>query len=293
MISAQKTLLRYILSDGVILLDLLIKIIEVLDAEMTKPEMYGWFHILWLVITAVCTVLLCRFFKAGTDRQVHNVIFITAVTVIVLEIYKQINYTFTVSDGLIKTDYQWYAFPFQFCSTPMYVGFLAGIVRKGKLHDALCAYLATYAVFAGLGVMFYPETVFISTIGINIQTMICHGSMIAVGAYLLFTGYVKVEHRTILKALPVFAVTVSIAVVLNELAHVTGLLETDTFNMFFVSPYCEPSLPVYSLVQGVVPFPWCLILYIFGFTAAAYIVLLLAIVIKKMVLKHTKAAATV
>ena len=83
-------------------------------------------------------------------------VLITALVVILLEIYKQINYTFSY-EGAITFDYQWYAFPFQFCSTPMYVGLLVGLFRKGKIHDALCAYLATYAVFAGLCVMIYPE----------------------------------------------------------------------------------------------------------------------------------------
>lgn len=262
------------------------KLLMLLDADMTRPEMYGWFHILWLVITVASTVMLCRLFQAGTKRQVCDIILTVAVAVTLLEVYKQINYTFCVGDdGMITADYQWYAFPFQFCSTPMYVGLLAGLIRKGKLHDALCAYLATYAVFAGVCVMVYPADVFIDTIGINIQTMICHGSMITVGGYLLCTGYVKAEHKTILKAVPVFAVAVAMAAIMNEIAYAAGLLETETFNMFFISPHCDPSLPVYSLVQEVVPYPWCLVIYILAFSLAAYIILLLAMLAKKLTKK--------
>lgn len=258
------------------------EIIEILDAEMTEPGLYGWFHSLWLILTAAATVLLCRLFKDGIPRQVCAVILTMAIAVILLEVYKQINYTFTVDEqGKIKSDFQWYAFPFQFCSTPMYVGLLAGIIRKGRVHQSLCAYLATYAVFAGVAVMVYPADVFIKTIGINIQTMICHGSMITVGIYLLYTGYVKLEHKTILRAMPVFAIAVAMAAVMNEIAYVTGLLETDTFNMFFISRYCESTLPVYGPVHEAVPFPLNLIIYILGFTAAAYIILLLAMLIKR------------
>ncbi len=256
------------------------KILQILDTQMPKPEMYGWFHLVWFAISILAGILLCRFFKEGTKKQARTIVLVTAILVIVLEVYKMINYTFTYEDGKIIADFQWYAFPFQFCSTPMYVGLLAGLTKKGKLHDAFCAYLATFAVFAGACVMFYPVSVFISTIGINIQTMICHGSMLSIGIYLLYTGYVKIEHKTILKALPVYAAAVGLAVIINEIAHQTGLLETETFNMFFVSPYCEPSLPVYSLVQAVVPFPWCLFIYIAGFTAGAYVILLLAMLIK-------------
>ena len=110
---------------------------------------------------------------------------------------------------------------------PMFVGLLAGIFRKGKIHEAFCAFLATYSIYAGVCVMLYPVTVFVDTIGINIQTMVCHGSMITIGVYLLYTGYVKMEHRTILKALPVFAVAVFVAMTMNEIAYYTGLLETE------------------------------------------------------------------
>lgn len=267
---------------------MLAELLEILDSEMTRPEMYGWFHNLWLFITAAATVLLCRFLKAGTPKQVCAVVLTVAVAVLLLEVYKQINYTFGVSDGgKVSADYQWYAFPYQFCSTPMYIGLLAGIIRKGRIHKSLCAYLATYAVFAGAAVKVYPADVFIKTIGINIQTMICHGSMITVGVYLLYTGYVKVEHKTILKALPVFAVCVAVAVVMNEVFYASGILRGETFNMFFVSRHFAPSLPVYSLVQQFVPYPWCLILYIAGFTAAAYLILLIAIGIKDIARKKT------
>ena len=263
------------------------QIIELLDAKMTEPVLYGWFHILWLLLTAGATVLLCKFFKEGTSGQVCTVVLSVAIGVILLEVYKQINYTFSVdAQGKIHSDYQWYAFPFQFCSTPMYVGLLAGIIRKGRVHQSLCAYLATYAVFAGAAVMVYPADVFIRTIGINIQTMICHGSMIAVGVYLLYTGYVKLEHKTILRAMPVFAIAVALAAVMNEIAYLTGLLESETFNMFFISRYCQSTLPVYGPVHEAVPFPLNLVIYILGFTAAAYIILLLAMLVKKLAQKH-------
>lgn len=258
------------------------KVITFLDSAMTKPESYGMFHLIWFAFFIVAAVLLCVFHKKGSDKRVVWIVFGVAVVVTLLEIYKQINYTFSVGESGIVSDYQWYAFPWQFCSMPMYVGLLAGIIRKGKVHDALCSFLATYAIFAGLCVMFYPGDVFVGTIGINVQTMICHGSMITVGVYLLYTGHVKVEHKTILKAMPVFACAVGLAAIMNEVAFRTGLLERETFNMFYISPHCDPHLPVYSLVQQVVPFPWCLVIYILGFTAASYIILLTAIGIKKL-----------
>ena len=256
-------------------------ILKFLDAKMETPAPYGWFHLLFFALSIAAAVLLCLTHQKRDEKGVARIVFGVAVAVTLLEIYKQINYSFSYSEG-IQFDFQWYAFPFQFCSLPMYIGLLTGIFRKGRVHHALCAFLATYAVFAGACVMLYPVQVFIPTIGINIQTMICHGSMITVGVYLLYSGYVKLEHKTILRALPVFAAGVGCAMLMNEIAYVTGLLEEHSFNMFYISPHCEPSLPVYSIVQGIVPYPFCLILYVAAFSLAAYLVLLAAMGIRRI-----------
>ncbi|MBQ7357356.1 MAG: YwaF family protein [Clostridia bacterium] len=256
------------------------KVLEIMDADMTTPTMYGWFHILFFALSIAVAILLCFLYKKGYITNVRRVVLVVAITVIVIEIYKQINYSFSYSDG-IAFDYQWYIFPWQFCSTPMYIGLLAGLT-KGKFHDYMCCFLSTFAVFAGAAVMFYPGDVFIGTIGINIQTMICHGSMITVGIFLFYTNHVKAEWKTLFKAIPVFAGCVTVAVILNEVGHAVGLTEDHFFNMFYISRHEDGHLPVYSLVQEVVPYPWSLILYLIGFTAAAGIMLLLAMGIKKL-----------
>lgn len=254
-------------------------ILDIFNAKMQRPEAWGWFHLLFWGLTVGSAALLCVLHRKDKPERVRKVVLTVAVIVTLLEIYKQINFSFSYGNG-ITFDYQWYAFPFQFCSTPMYVGLLAGIVKKGKVHDALCAYLATYAMFAGLITLAIPNDIYIETIGINIQTSVCHGSMITVAVYLLYSGYVKLEHKTILKAMPVFACTMGIAMVMNEIAYHSGLEET--FNMFYISPHQAPSLLVYSDIQKVVPFPFCTVIYFLGFTLAAYLVLLVAIGISKL-----------
>ncbi len=262
-------------------------LLEWLDADMQEPASYGFFHLFFFALSIVVGILLWKRFPDGREQHTRRILLIASVMAIVLEIYKQINYTFSYDGSVITADYQWYAFPFQFCSTPMIIGLIAALT-KGRVHTACCAYLATFSVFAGLCVMFYPEQVFISTIGINIQTMLCHGAMITIGIYLMMTDYVKSEHKTVLRAVPVFAACIAVAMILNEIAYRTGLTATESFNMFYISPYCEPSLPVYSLVQQNVAYPWCLFIYLAVFTLAAYVVLLLFWGLKKLVKRNAK-----
>ncbi len=257
------------------------KVLQILDSQMDVPGIFGWFHLLSLTLMVATTVVLCVLYKKGKLKNVRGVVLTTAIIVTLLEIYKQINFSFSYENG-ISFNYHWYAFPWQFCSTPMYVGLIAGFTKKGKLHDAACAFLTTFAMFAGLCVMIYPGDVFIGTIGINIQTMICHGSMIVIAVFLLYTGYVKAEHKTILKAIPLFAIALGIALIMNEIAFYTGLLEEHNFNMFLVSRHCEPSLPLFSLVQKALPYALSLPIYIAGFSTAAYLLLLIAMGIKRI-----------
>lgn len=261
-------------------MDFWAKILEILDAEMTTPTMYGWFHILWLVLSIGVAVLLCYLYKKGYIKNVRGVVLTVAITVIILEIYKMINFGFSYKEG-IQYNFPWGSFPWQFCSMPMYVGLIAGIT-KGKVHDCCCAFLATFAVFAGAAVMLYPSTVFIPTIGINIQTMICHGSMITLAIFLYYTNHVKTEFKTLWKAIPVFSICVGIAIILNEVGHKVGLTEEHYFNMFYISRHEDPHLPVYSNIQNAVNYPWCLFIYIIGFSAAACLMLLAAMGIKKI-----------
>ena len=253
------------------------EILEILATKAAIPAVFGWYHIFCLAVTAILTVTAIHCGKKASTKRVNNWILITSLIVIALEVYKQVICTF--GNGSQPPEYLWHTFPFQFCSTPMYVGLLAGIIRKGRIHDALCSYLATYVIFAGLCVMIYPGDVYNATVGLNIQTMICHSSMIILGGYLLSSGHVKLEWKTVLRAMPVFAVCVILAAIMNEIAHANGI---ESFNMFFVSQYAECTLPVLSLVYHKIPAPLNLIVYILGFTLAAALVLLAAVGIRKL-----------
>ncbi len=244
-------------------------ILSFLKTEAVEPVPYGIFHLCGLVLAIVLTVVLCRLYPEGDARFTRRLLLTIAIVSLTAELYRQVHYGFSLEDGRVIWDYRWYIFPFQFCSTPMYAAFIAALVPRGRLHNTLCAYLATYALFAGSAVMLYPVSIYTEVIGVNIGTTICHGSMIILGIYLLYSGYVPTEHTTLRRAIPVFGVCIVIAMILNEFARIFGILEDHTFNMFFISPYCDPSLPVYSLVQKYVPYPFCLIFYVLGFTAAA------------------------
>ncbi|MBQ7323989.1 MAG: YwaF family protein, partial [Clostridia bacterium] len=239
------------------------QILKFLSAQMDRPTLYGWYHILCFVVTIGLCVLV--YFKARklTDKQFNLILGLSGALLLLLELYKQLQYSY---DHVTDTwGYQWYAFPFQFCATPMYILVLASLLKNGKVKDSLCSYLATYALFAGTAVMFYPGDVFIRVIGINIQTMIHHGGMVVIGVFMYVSGRVKFSHTTVLKALPTFCTCLGLAMIMNILYGHFGDPNQD-FNMFFISPYYPCTLPVLSSIYGKEPYPIFMIVYIFVFT---------------------------
>lgn len=237
---------------------------------MIQPELYGWFHILCLVLTVILIVALLKL--KTNEKNIRWILGITSLIVILLEIYKQLYFCIDVGQSITFT-YQWNIFPWQFCSTPMYIGLLAAIVKNKKMHYRLCCYLCTYALMAGICVMLYPSSVFTENVLINIQTMVNHGTMVSLGVYLLLCDYVKCENRTLIEAFKVFAICILIAITLNEIAYYGGIVAEHPFNMFYISRHVKGNLPVFGAIQEVVSYPMSLVIYITGFTLGSGIIL--------------------
>ncbi len=241
-----------------------------LQDSMTTPKLYGWFHIMWLVITALAVFLLCRFYKNAEGKQLNRILRCFAVLCLIFEAYKQLvfTYSYNAAAGVSSWDFQWYAFPFQFCSTPMYAALIASFLKEGRMKNAFIAYLATFGMLAGILVMAYPVSVFIDMTGINIQTMFHHGGQLAIGMYLLICKKVKLQWRSMLGATAVFLSMIAIALLLNLTAELTGLKET--FNMFYIRYGEKATLPVYeNLYPGVLSYPVFLLSYIVPFVAVS------------------------
>ena len=232
-----------------------------------------------MIALVVLLCFTCRE-KKISDKAFRIITILVSLVLILLEVYKQVVYTYNPNTN--KVDYQWYAFPFQFCSTPMYVMFLAGLVRPGKFREWCCDFLGTFGLLAGLLVMIMPGDVFNDErIGIAFQTMIHHGSMVVMGVFMWVSGRAKPKILSALKALAVFSVLVLIAIILNEVVYACGVLvpQHETFNMFFISRHFPSTLPVFSTIYGQVPWIVFLLIYIVGFGVGALVITLIAMFI--------------
>ncbi len=251
------------------------RILYLLQADMETPVSYGVWHICFLLLTVAASAFAVWRFRDASEKAMRRVLLAIWMVLVALEVYKQLVYSLSVSDQTASWSYQWYAFPFQFCSTPLYVLPFAIFPRSERVRSAVMSFLATFSLFGGLAVMAYPGDVFISMIGINIQTMVHHGSQLVLGALMVAWNRRSMGKVFFARGVTVFAILATVAMLLNVGVHVAlaaaGMGDT-TFNMFFISPYHPCTLPVLSAIYPLVPYPFFLGLYLFGFSAVAGIV---------------------
>ena len=251
------------------------KILEGLDGKMETPTMYGWFHLLSLAVVIGLIVLVVFKCKNISEKTFRIIILSTAIGLIIFEIYKQLNFSYNPSTD--TWDYQWYAFPYQFCSTPIFVLPFVAFLKDSKFRDAFVAYMAFFSLFGGIAVFFYPNDVFISTVGVNIQTMFHHGMQIVLGIFLTVHNRRKLSLEYFARSVAVFGMFVAIAIIMNFAVYhaLVGAGMDDTFNMFYISPYFDCTLPVLSGVYSDVIYPVFIVIYILGFAFVAFLMYLI------------------
>ena len=270
-----------------------VKVLLFLQTEMTAPEPYGWYHWLWIGLTAGAIAALAFLCKRRGEKQCKWVLGIYGAVALVTELLKQISWA-AVWDAGTQTviwDYQWYAAPFQFCSTPIYVSVLCLFLKEGKLRQSLLSYLSFFTILGGLMTILIPDSCFCGDVLVNIHTMWLHCGSFVLSVYLLMSGAVKPEKRSYIRGVLVFLIMVGIALALNIGVYHSGVLGEEEFNMFYISPYFISVLPVFDTIQQAVPYPVFLGLYLVALALGALVVFFAAKGLAYGVKKYKQRAA--
>ncbi len=258
-------------------MDTLIEIYNILNTKIETPVSYGIFHLASIAILLAATLIACLLFRRSSNKTIERLLTLIWSALVILEVYKQVIFGLSVENGKLVWDYAWYAFPFQFCSSPLYILPLLVLTKCDMIKDTFISYMITFSFFGGLVVMIYPNDVYISTLGIDIQTMIHHGAQVLIGALLAVRYRHKMNLKFFLKGLTVFVFMCLAALMLNYGFHHLMTLNgvTDTFNMFYISPFFDCTLPLLSTVYANTAYPVFLAIYIFGFIICGIVMYLL------------------
>lgn len=253
------------------------KFILLLQTKMKEPFAWGVFHISCILIMLVVLGVLFILRKKHNEKQLKIVIGTYGIVAFILELLKNISWSYTYDTvfNIVTWDYTWYAFPFQLCTTPIYVCLICLFLKKCRVRDYMLSYVSFITIWGSIATILLPDSCLIDEILINVNTMWIHLASFVVSTYLLFSGEVKIKREYLFGAFKVFLIFVLMAFTLNVAVYNSNILNGETFDMFYISPYFAKDLPVFSQMYDLLPYylylPGYITILCLGGTSVYYI----------------------
>lgn len=241
-------------------------VISATSWTMTPPKAYGAFHLLFTFFgVAACLLFAWKLRKLG-EKGNRILLVGVGVFLILTEVYKQLFYYFYIGNN----SYQWWIFPFQMCSVPMYLCVLAPLLKPGKLQKSMYSFMMIYNLLGGAIAFIEPSGIIHSYWTLTLHAFIWHMTLVFVGVYLIFSnrgGRTMKDYRwATLQFLGLCVIAFCINLIFWEPSG-------GTINMFFIGPK-NSSLVVFKQIAE--RFGWYVstLLYIPAVALGAFLIFL-------------------
>ncbi len=245
--------------------------------RMEAPRLFGAFHIAAAVITAAAAVLLASFFAKRVmnaedpDKRLVKILTVTGAVLAVLEVYKQLFLFYIVNGGT----YDWWYFPFQLCSVPMYLCVLLPAMAP-RAQRVILTFMGGYTFISAAAALIYPEDILRTYTALTLHGFIWHGILLFISLLILITGRAGTSAKALSNAAVLFAALCAIAVMINIMTeplmqslHAADPAIVHSYAaMFYLNPYHISPQPLVGAIQKTAGIPAGLLLYSTAVAAA-------------------------
>ena len=253
--------------------NMMINLLNMTARRMDTPQLFGAFHITASLLAAALAVLAAVWFvcRSGNEKDVHKILFFTGCILIVLEVYKQCFLYFIVNEGA----FDFWFFPFQLCSVPMYLCLLLPVLEL-KARETLLTFMGGYTFVSAAAALIYPEDMLRPYLALTVHGFIWHGLLLFISLLIFITGCADASFKGLRNAAALFVILSIIAVIINAAAEyvMPGIqaahpaIEHDWAAMFYLNPFHISPQPVISDIQKTAGIPAGLVLYMLAVMAA-------------------------
>ena len=181
------------------------------------------------------------------DHAVDRVLFACGLFLALSEAYKQLFLYFIIN----HRSYDWWFFPFQLCSLPMYLCLLLPFMKNRALKTTILTFMQDYNLLGGIAALLVPEGFLGIHWSLSLHGYIWHTALILIGVFIFLTGRSDSSNRGFVRTIPVFALCCCIATLINVLAPGHGRAD-----MFYISPYYPTTQIIFhdiALRIGILP----------------------------------------
>lgn len=242
--------------------------------KMRTHEVFDSFHLIALAITVIIAILLAVLvvrYISGNDKlsqakhsrsnELQNDSKLVAILsgagwfLVVIEIYKQLFVYHVIGND----SYDWWYFPFQLCSVPMYLCVLLPFTR-GRLREAFLSFMGTFTLVSAVAALSFPEDFLRPYVMLTLHGFMWHGILLFIALVIIAAHPMTL--RSFAYATLLFIVLSLISMFFNA---VTGAY------MFYMNPHHISPQPLVSTVQQRAGIPMGLGLYMGAIILAAFI----------------------
>lgn len=243
-----------------------INAINATASTMEEPEVFGPFHLGYLIIGIPIAIALAYLLKNTSERANKIVLTSTSVLLLAAEMYKHIFHAVVFKD---YSSSKWGLVPLQLCSMPLYLCLIVTFLKSEFVKKGIYTFLATYNALGGIATMVYPQTISHEYTFLNIHSYTWHLLLLFIAFYLIFSGRAGYERKDFYNAAWLSVSLFSIALCLNIAFFKQS---QGALNLFFIGPSAPPAPDsISSIYEG---FPWYVISigYFLLVTLGAYII---------------------
>lgn len=246
---------------------------------MEKPKAYGLFHLVFLIGGLAACVFFAWLFRKSSEKTNKNIMLSVGGFLLISEVYKQLFYTYIKGHG----EYQWWIFPFQLCSVPMYLCLIIPFLKEGKIKRALYNFLASYNLLGGFLALFEPSGLSHEYVTLTLHAFIWHLLLAFIGFYLIASGRAGRKLKDFLSSIVIFLILCGIAETINIIC--TLALGVTDINMFYISPFRTNPIIVFKQIQQATHWALNMVLYPTMITLGAFIFFVIGIYVWKLIQK--------
>ena len=240
------------------------QLLQLTALPMTAPPVYGSFHLLFTVIGCAAAIaaawILHRFRSVRASSRIFG---ITGIILLLGEIYKQLFHFVIIGKGT----YDWWVFPFQLCSVPMYLCLFMPLIRSQKIRRVLVTFLLDFGLLGALGTFIDPSGLMHPYLTLTVHGFVWHVILVFLGFYILMSGQADLSLRGFGRTLPLFALCCVLAEIGNYFFHTSGEID-----LFYISPYTISTQLFFADIDRLLGRPAGIAFYIFTMIAGAYFI---------------------
>lgn len=200
---------------------------------LTDFQLFGPPHLALTLGGGFIVCFLAWKMRRSSERKLRLVFLVCAILFWLIETYRQLFAYHIIDQG----DYQWWAFPFQLSSMPIYISPLLAFLPTGKLSRSLCSFLAAFSTLSGVMALLIPTYMISDYVVLTINSFIWHLLLLFVGLLAGLSGRAGKKWSDFRGAVTWLFVFAVIAIGLNiSVKQLSG----GTMNMFFIGPEITP-----------------------------------------------------